>query len=162
MTNLNVRRSGGEMTGTPAGEEPLRWVHWDPFRQMAPFLAGEERQARFTPAFEIRETEEGFVFKADVPGIEEKNIDITMTGNRLTISGTRAAEQEKTADIFYARECSYGGFTRAFTLPEGTDGKNGIQAELDRGVLTLFLPKAPEQQPRRIEVKVAGKPKPQK
>ena len=82
-----------------------------------------------------------------------------MTGNRLTISGKREAEKEESSDTYFARECSYGGFTRAFTLPEGTDSSNEIRADLNQGVLTLFLPKRPELQPRRIEVKVADKPK---
>jgi HSP20 family protein len=122
-------------------------------------LNGEEQPAHFTPDFEIKETKEGFVFKADVPGVKEKDIEITMTGNRLTISGKREADSEENTDIYYARECSYGGFTRAFTLPEGTDDSSHIRAELNQGVLVLLLPKRPEQQPRRIEVKVADKPK---
>jgi HSP20 family protein len=124
---------------------------------MAPFLTGEEQPAHYTPNFEVKETKDGFVFKADVPGIKEKDLEITMTGNRLTISGKREAENDGNTDIYYARECSYGGFTRAFTLPEGTDGNNDIRAELNQGVLTLLLPKKPELQPRRIEVKVADK-----
>jgi HSP20 family protein len=132
-------------------------MRWDPFRQMAPFLTGEEQPVRFTPDFEVKETKDGFVFKADVPGIKEKDIEISMTGNRLTISGEREADDEVNADIYYARECSYGGFTRAFTLPEGIDDKH-IRAELNQGVLMLLLPKKPEQQPRRIEVKVTDKP----
>jgi len=159
MSNVVVRKNGGALPRVPTEGEPLRWVHWDPFRQMAPFLTGEELPMRIAPDFEIRETKEGFVFKADVPGIKEKDLEITMTGNRLTISGKREAVKEENSDIYYARECVYGGFTRAFTLPEGTNGNNGVHAELDEGVLTLFLPKAPEQQPKRIEVKVADKPK---
>ena len=158
MTNLIVRRNSGELPRISTEGEPFHW-HWDPFRQMAPFLTGEEQPARFTPAFEIKETNDGFVFKADVPGIKEKDLEITMTGSRLTISGRREAEKEENTDIYYARECSYGGFTRAFTLPEGTDGNNQIRAELNQGVLTLLLPKRPELQPRRIEVKVTDKPK---
>ena len=159
MTNLIVRRNGGELPRIPTEGAPFHWMHWDPFRQMAPFLTGEEQPARFTPAFEIKETKDGFVFKADVPGIKEKDLEITMTGNRLTISGKREAEKEETTDSYYARECSYGGFTRAFTLPEGTDGNNHIRAELNQGVLTLLLPKRPELQPRRIEVKATDRAK---
>jgi HSP20 family protein len=159
MTDVHVRRNGGEVSRSTGEGEPFHWVRWDPFRQMAPFLTGEEQPARLTPDFEVRETKDGFVFKADVPGIKEKDLEITMTGNRLTISGKREAEKVENTDIFYARECSYGGFTRAFTLPEGTDGNNQIRAELNQGVLTLFLPKRPEQQPRRIEARVTDKPK---
>jgi len=159
MTNPIVRRNGGEVPRVPADGDPTQWVHWDPFRQMAPFRPGEEQSACFSPDFEIKETKDGFVFKADIPGVKEKDLEITMTGNRLTISGKREAERGEPADIYYARECSYGGFTRAFTLPEGTDGNNHIRAELGQGVLTLLVPKKPELQPKRIEVKVTDKPK---
>jgi HSP20 family protein len=158
MTNVIVRSSGGELPRLPTEGEPFHWVRWDPFRQMSPFLTGEE-PARFTPDFEIKETKEGFVFKADLPGIKEKDLEISMTGNRLTISGTRQAEKEESTDTYYACERSYGSFTRAFTLPEGTDGGNHTRAELNEGVLTLILPKKPELKPRRIEVKVSDKPK---
>src|SRR5688572_7737278 len=114
MANLIVRRNGGELPRIPAEGDPLHWVHWDPFRQLAPFLTGEEPPARFMPDFEIKETKDAFVFKADVPGIQEKDLEITMTGNRLTISGKREAQKEENTDVYYARECSYGGFTRAF------------------------------------------------
>jgi len=132
---------------------------WDPFRQMAPFFAGEEQPVRFTPEFEVKETKEGFVFKADIPGVKEKDLEISMTGSRLTISGKREAETEENTDTYYACERAYGTFTRAFTLPEGTDGNNHIRAELKEGVLTLLLPKKPELQPKRIEIKVTDSPK---
>jgi HSP20 family protein len=159
MTNPIVRGNAADLPRVPSEGERVRWMHWDPFRQMAPFSTGEELPARITPDFEIKETKEGFVFKADLPGFKEKDIDITMTGNRLTISGKREAEKEEATDTYYARECSYGAFTRAFTLPEGTDGNDNIRAELASGVLTLHLPKRPELQPKRIEVKVGDKPK---
>lgn len=157
MTFLNVRRNGGDLARIPNEREPLHWTHWDPFRQMAPFMTGEDPPARFSPDFEIKETKDGFLFKADVPGIKEKDLEVTMTGNRLTISGKREATKEENNDSYYARECSYGSFIRAFTLPEGTDGNNHIRADLNQGVLTLFLPKRPELQPKRIEVKVTDK-----
>jgi HSP20 family protein len=125
---------------------------------MAPFWQ-EEQPARFVPDFEVKETKEGFLFKADVPGIKEKDLEITMTGDRLTITGKREAEMQETTDTYYACERSYGSFTRSFTLPEGTGSGDRIQAELYQGVLTLLLPKKPELQPRRIELKVTDEPK---
>jgi HSP20 family protein len=125
---------------------------------MAPFWP-EEQPARFAPDFEVKDTKEGYVFKADVPGVKEKDLEITMTGNRLTITGKREAEMEEKRNIYYACERSYGSFTRSFTLPEGTDGGDRIRAELNEGVLTLLLPKKPELQPKRIELKVTDKPK---
>ena len=154
MSNVIVRSNGGELPRIPTEGEPFHWTHWDPFHRIAPFLTGEAQPARFTPDFEIKETKDGFVFRADVPGIKEKDLEITMTGNRLTISGNREAETEEKTDTYFACERSYGSFTRAFTLPEDTDGGNHIRAELKEGVLTLLLPKKPELQPRRIEVKV--------
>jgi HSP20 family protein len=159
MVNLMVRRNAGERPRLSSEQESFPWVHWDPFRQMAPFWPGEEQPVRFTPDFEVKETKEDFVFKADVPGIKEKDLEINVTGNRLTISGKREAETEEKTDTYYARERSYGSFTRAFTLPEGTDGDNHSRAELKEGVLTLSLPKKPELKQRRIEVKVIDKPK---
>ncbi len=159
MTNLIVSRNNAEFPRLPAQAEPLHWMRWDPFRQMAPFLTGEEQPVRFAPDFDVKETKAGFVFKADVPGIKEKELEITMTGNRLTISGKREAEKEDNTETYYACERAYGSFTRAFTLPEGTDGGSNIRAELHEGVLTLLLPKKPELQPRRIEVKAAANPK---
>ena len=159
MPSLIVRKNGGEAPRLPGDGEPSHFTRWDPFRQMAPYFTGDEQPVHFMPDFEIKETKDAFVFKADVPGFKEKDLEITMTGNRLTISGKREAATEESSDFYYARECSYGSFTRAFTLPEGTDGNNSIHAELDRGVLTLHLPKKPELQPKRIEVKAAPKPK---
>jgi HSP20 family protein len=159
MSNVTVRRTGNEQPRTHHEGESYRLIHWDPFRQMAPYLTGEGHPARFTPDFEIKETKEGFVFRADVPGIKEEDLEITMTGNRLTVGGKRDAPKEENANIYYARECSYGAFSRAFTLPEGTEANDGVHADLSQGVLTLFLEKRPELKPKRIEVKVSDKRK---
>ncbi len=156
MANLIVRRNPGELRRHLTEAERVPWMHWDPFQRMAPSWP-EEQSARFAPDFEVKETKEGFLFKADVPGVKEKDLEITMTGDRLTITGKREAEMEERTDTYYACERSYGSFTRSFTLPDGTGGGDRIRAELNQGVLTLLLPKKPELQPRRIELKVADK-----
>ena len=158
MANLTVRRNVGDIHRPSTEAERFRWMHWDPFHEMAPSWP-DEQSARFAPDFEVKETKEGYVFKADVPGVKEKDLEITMTGNRLTITGKREAETEESTDTYYACERSYGSFTRSFTLPEGTGGGDRIRAELNQGVMTLLLPKKPELQPRRIELKVTDKPK---
>ena len=109
----------------------------DPFREVAPFLIGDEESTRFMPDFLIEKTEEGFVFKADLLGIKENEVDISVTGNRLTISG----------HIYDPRACSYAAFTRAFTLPAGGDGNKQIRAALDGGALTVMLSKGLERAP---------------
>ncbi|HEY5373189.1 MAG TPA: HSP20 family small heat-shock protein, partial [Polyangiaceae bacterium] len=107
--------------------------------------------AAFSPDFDVKETKEGFVFRADVPGIKDADLDVRLTQNRLSISGKRESEKEEKGDTFYTSERSYGSFTRAFTLPQGVDADK-IKAELKEGVLTLMVPKKPEAQPKKIDV----------
>jgi len=118
---------------------PMRDVlRWDPFSDAAPRWFGEE--SGFAAAFEVKETADAFVFKADLPGIKAENLDVLLTQNRLTISGKREAEKTEKGDTFYTFERSYGSFARAFTLPEGVSSET-IDADLKDGVLTLTLPK---------------------
>jgi HSP20 family protein len=125
---------------------------WDPFAEMLP-VAGET--LAFTPRFEVKETKDAYVFKADLPGIDEKDLDITLTGNRLTVSGKREAEAKEESDRYYAFERSYGSFTRSFTLPEGADAEHA-DADLKNGVLVVSISKKPEHQPRKISLKAIG------
>ena len=160
MANLIVRKEKENQVAAPLSSqfEPLRAMRrllsWDPFREMgllsSPFFDDQPLMA-FTPAFEVKETNGTYVFKADVPGLTEKDIDITLTGNRLTISGKREAENEERTDTFYTYERSYGSFVRSFTLPQGTDMEH-IKAEVKDGVLSLVVPKTPEAQPKKIAI----------
>src|SRR5713101_7936751 len=132
---------------------------WDPFREMTtlpPFVC--RPLAAFAPQFEVKETKDAFIFKADLPGVEEKNIDVSLTGNRLAVSGLREEEDRHEGENFFADERAFGSFTRAFTLPDGVDGEQ-ISADLKDGVLTLHIPKKPENQPKKISIKVAEKAK---
>lgn len=112
-------------------------------------LAG--REAGFVPDFEVKETKDSFIFKADLPGVEEKDINITLAENMLTISGKREEERREEEDRYYAYERTYGTFTRTFTLPLGVDSEKA-QAEFKNGVLTIRVPKRAESQPKRILV----------
>jgi HSP20 family protein len=161
MANISVRNTGGRPSSEIARRsewDPGTWarelLRWDPFREMMPSFGPE--LAGFAPAFEVRETKEGYLFKADIPGVLDKDLEILRTGNRLTITGKRESEKEEKGDTFYMMERSYGHFTRAFTLPEGIDGDN-VRAELKDGVLTILVPKLPEAQPQKIAVKPAEK-----
>lgn len=82
----------------------------------------------------------------------ERDLEVTRTGNRLTVHGKRESDREEKSDTYYAMERTYGSFTRTFTLPEGVDGEH-IQAALDKGVLTIHVPKLPEAQPQKIALK---------
>lgn len=155
MANLLLRRekSPATITNTPP-------THWDPFQRMRELLRFDPFTEAFTPtpltfvpAFEVKETKDAYVFRADLPGVREADLDINLTGDRLTVSGKREAEQEDTGDTWYTLERSYGSFMRSFTLPEGVDAEHA-RAELNAGVLTLVLPKRPEAQPKKIPLKV--------
>ena len=156
MNDLIVRRTpGAELPALPA-LNPLRtlreFLSWDPFHEMAPLLSIENQ--RVIPPFEVRETKDRFVFTADLPGIEAKDIEILLTGNRLTVTGMRVNKVEKGEEgEYYAQERTYGRFTRSFTLPEGAD-LAAVQANLTNGVLTIVFPKVAAVQPKKIPVTV--------
>jgi HSP20 family protein len=131
-------------------------LRWDPFQEMRPMWSGEA--AAYAPAFEVKETKEGFVFKADLPGVKEQDLEVNVTGSRLSVSGKRQEEKETKAETYYTYERSYGTFTRNFTLPEGADAAH-VKAELKGGELTIVVPKTAETVARRIPVASGDKPK---
>ncbi|MFZ5468007.1 MAG: Hsp20/alpha crystallin family protein [Myxococcota bacterium] len=148
--------------GEEIGVEPFRRMRellgWDPFREMLQVWPERERLVTFTPSFDVTETKEAYVFKADVPGVKEEDLEITLTGNRLSVSGKRELEKKEEGQRYYSYERAHGSFERTFTLPEGVDPDN-IHCELKDGVLTIALPKKPEVQPKRIALKAGGKAK---
>lgn len=125
-------------------------MRWDPFRD----IEFPETQSAYLPSFDIKETSKGYVFIADLPGVKQEDLEINLTGNRLTITGRREAEERKEGENFFATERSYGSFSRTFSLPEGVDA-NGVVAELRNGVLNLTVPKVPEIQPRKITIQAS-------
>jgi HSP20 family protein len=120
---------------------------WEPLREMIPSLAG----AGLAPAFDVKETKDAYVFKADLPGLKEEEVELSLTGNRLTVSGTREEERRDENDRYYSYERSHGAFSRSFTLPPGIDADH-VRAELKNGVLGVMIPKKPEIQPKKIEL----------
>jgi HSP20 family protein len=128
------------------------WLRWDPFRAIAPSLAVERE---WWPSFEIRENGDTFLFRADVPGVKQGDIEVSLTGHRLQISGKREAEKETKDDTVYLYERSFGSFTRSFTLPEGIDATH-VKSELKDGVLTVVVPKAAAMKPKKIEVQTSA------
>lgn len=159
MANI-VRRGGTTGLSTPRTFDPMTtWrepfrlfrdlLRWDPFREMS--VLPDEQEAYFYPAFDVRETKDTYLLKADLPGIRDADLEIGVTGNRLSVSGKREAEERHEGENFYSLERSYGSFSRTFTLPDGVDA-DAIRADLKDGVLTLVLPKRPESQPKRITV----------
>ena len=100
----------------------------------------------------MKETKEGFQFKADLPGLKESDLDVSVSGNRLTVSGKREEEKHDKSDTHFSYERSFGSFSRTCSLPEGAD-LNGVVAELKGGVLTMLVPKRAGEQSKKVAVK---------
>jgi HSP20 family protein len=149
-----VPRSGGGMDPFDVMREMLSL---DPLRALFGGSLGLHQMPaqQFMPQFEVRETDDAYIFRADLPGVKDDDLDITLAQNRLTISGKREMEQRHESDRYYAVERAYGSFTRSFTLPTDVD-QNRVEAELKDGVLNLKIPKSAEQQPKKVQVKTGG------
>jgi HSP20 family protein len=111
---------------------------------------GREVQ-RWVPAMDLVEADDHFVLKADLPGLAEDDVAIEVQDNVLTISGSRETEHERKEKGWYRLERSYGSFSRSLTLPEGVDAER-VEANFDRGVLEVRIPKPEERKPRRISI----------
>ena len=124
-------------------------MRWDPLGEMGLGRTMGVPEYGFVPQFEIKETGDTYLFKADLPGVKEDDVDLSLTGNRLTVSGKRDEEERHEGETYYAYERSYGSFSRSFTLPEGIDADH-VNAAIKDGVLTISIPKKPEVQPRKV------------
>jgi HSP20 family protein len=111
--------------------------------------------ASFTPAVDIYEDNQKVVLKLEVPGVEEKDLDVRVENRTLTVKGERKFENEEKEENLHRIERRYGSFYRAFTLPTTVDTEN-IDAKYNAGVLKLELKKKPEAQPKQIKVNVAA------
>jgi HSP20 family protein len=107
----------------------------------------------FVPPVDVYEDEQGIQLKMEVPGIEEKDIDIRLENNELTVSGERKLEGETKEENYYRIERHYGKFARSFTLPS-TVNPEDVKAVYGRGVLTIRLGKRAEARPKQIKVDV--------
>jgi len=141
-------------------------TRWTPFREVATLQNrvnslfrdisdGESAMttASFIPAVDIYEDEKKVVLKLEVPGIEEKDLDVSVENHTLTVKGERKLEKEEKQENFHRVERRYGSFYRAFTLPNTVDTEN-VAASYTAGVLKLELTKKPEAQPKQIKVNV--------
>ncbi len=120
-------------------------LSWDPF------FAGRQASA-FSPSFEVKETTEAFIVKADLPGVAEADLDISLHNSVLTVSGSRQSEERKEGESYALYERQFGSFSRSFSLPDMADGER-IEAKLENGVLTLSIAKKAEAKPRKISVR---------
>src|SRR5580692_4824835 len=107
----------------------------------------------FAPAVDVYEDEHNITLKIEVPGIDEKDIDVRIENNTLTVNGERKFEKDEKEENYRRVERQYGSFTRTFTLPTTVDHEN-IQADYDKGVLKVKLTKKAEAKPKQIKVNV--------
>jgi HSP20 family protein len=107
------------------------------------------------PAVDIVEKDNAYVITAELPGIDEKNIDVKLVNDALTIKGEKQEEKEEKKKDYYLQERHYGSFERSFTLPPGVDADK-IEASFSKGVLTLTLPKKAEAMKPEKKIAVKG------
>jgi len=137
-------------------------VRWDPFRDLvtlhnrlsAPFQGTNDAYGAWVPPVDIFERGDDLVIRAEVPGVEKNEIDISVEDTRLAIQGERKREAEFKEDSAYRLERSFGSFTRSFVLPKTVDASR-IGATYRNGVLEISLPKAEVAKPRKISIDAA-------
>jgi HSP20 family protein len=137
------------------GNTPARYVTRDPFalaRELFAWDPYSRAVSAFSPSFDVKETAEAFVVRADLPGVEEKDVDVSVHNGVLTITGARQAEERKEGESFYLYERQFGSFSRSFALPDAADAER-IDARLTGGVLELNIGKRAEAKPRKIALK---------
>ena len=117
---------------------------------------GAKRYGRAAPAVDIAESEKGYEITVELPGMDEKNVEVKVSNGNLTIRGEKQEEKEEKKKDYYLHERHFGSFERSFEIPEGVDADK-IEANFKKGVLTVALPKKPEAQKptKKIEVKAA-------
>jgi len=142
-------------------------IKWDPFRDLITLREkmnrlfedaftsrGEEKDlvsSAWTPAVDIFETENELILTAEVPGIDEKDIEIKIEDNTLSLKGERKFEKETKEENYHRIERAYGSFYRSFTLPNYID-QDKIHAEHENGVLRITMPKKSELKPRKVKI----------
>jgi HSP20 family protein len=112
---------------------------------------------RWVPAMDVVETDDAFVLKADLPGLDENDVALEVEDNVLTVSGERKADHEEQKEGYYRVERAFGAFRRSLSLPEGVDPE-AVTAKFAKGVLAIRIPKPEDRKPRRVSIKVGEKP----
>ena len=145
-------------------------TRWDPFRELSTlqnrmsrlfeeqYGSGREESltaGAFVPPVDIYEDEHSIQLKLEVPGIDQKDLDVKVENNFLTVSGERKFEKEEKEENFRRVERRYGSFSRSFTLPN-TVNTDDITADYNNGVLSVRLAKRAEAKPKQIKVTVGG------
>ena len=147
-----------------------RIIRWNPYREMHNMINSVDRRVdsrylaarhmapqNWALAVDVSESEDEYLIKASLPGINPEDLDINIESNVLTIKGEYKEEEEREDRRYHMRERRSGNFCRSFSLPNSVNA-DAIEATYEAGVLSLSLPKAEEAKPHRIEVKSFDKP----
>ncbi len=142
-------------------------IRWDPFRDLATLRErmnrlfeeaytsrGEKKDmvaSTWNPSVDIYETENELVLKAELPGVDEDDIEIKIEDSTLTLKGDRKFEKETKEENYHRIERSYGSFYRSFTLPRNID-QDKIKAESETGILKITMPKKAELKPKKVKI----------
>ena len=146
-------------------------TRWEPFREFSTLQdrmnrlfresyndAGRDESlttSSFAPAVDVYEDEHNVMLKIEVPGIDEKDIDVRVENNTLTVHGERKFEKEEKEENYHRVERQYGSFSRTFTLPNTVDTES-VSADYEKGVLKIKLAKKAEAKPKQIKINVGG------
>ena len=126
---------------------------FDEFFNDFPFSSTPQTRENWVPSVDILEKDGNLILRAELPGMTEKQIELKLEGNTLTLKGERKMETEDKKSNYHRVESFYGSFTRSFRLPDTVDPEK-INAEYKNGVLTVTIPQKPEVRPREIPVSV--------
>jgi HSP20 family protein len=140
-------------------------VRWDPAQELGTlqtdlnrvfdtFFGGRtanDATRRWVPAMDLVETDDHLVLRADLPGLDKEDVEIEVKDGVLTVSGERRTEHEDSADGYHRVERAFGRFSRSLSLPQGIDADR-VQAEFDKGVLEVRIPKPAERKPHRVQI----------
>ena len=147
-------------------------VRWEPAREISslqsemnrlfssffePAAATPDGVRRWVPPMDLVEQDDHYVLQADLPGIAEQDVNVEVDGDVLTISGERRSEHEASKDGYRRVERAYGAFRRSLSLPDGIDPK-AVAAHVDKGVLTVTIPKPEQRRPHTVQVGVTSAP----
>ncbi len=142
-------------------------IRWEPVRELnsiqsemnrlfnsffdSPTATNGRSLRRWIPAMDLSETEQEFVLRADLPGLDESDVNIELEDNVLTVSGERKSEHEERKEGYYRVERASGKFSRSLTLPEGVDPEK-IDASFENGVLEVHIPKPEQRKPHKVTI----------
>ena len=134
----------------------VSWPHLEMPKIEWPMVAGDATESAIAK-FDLSETDKAVKVVADIPGVDEKDMEVLVKDGVLNIKGKKSSEREEKGESFYVSERSFGTFSRAFRLPDGVD-EEAVAATFDNGVLTVTLPKTAQAKAegRRVPVKKAA------